>query len=75
MAYVVKAVGVPQGPLWVTGPDTDGKRILSKRREDAAAFTTRMDAQAGMAQVNRAELPPELAPVVFYIVDAEPPRK
>jgi hypothetical protein len=58
----------------VTGPDSDGKRILSERREDAGTFTTRMDAQAGMAQVNRAEFPPELAPVVFYIVDAEKPR-
>ena len=70
MPYVVKAVGVPQGPLWITAPTQEGKRILSKRREDAATFTTRVDAQAGMSQVNRAELPPELAPVVFYIVDA-----
>jgi hypothetical protein len=42
---------------------------LSERREDADTFTTRFDAQAGMAQVNRAEFPPELAPVVFHIVD------
>jgi hypothetical protein len=74
MPYVVKAVGVPEGPLWITGPDSYGKRVLSERQEDAATFTTRMDAQAGMAQVNRAEFPAELAPAVFYIVDAEKPR-
>jgi hypothetical protein len=41
MPYVVQAVGVPSGPFWITGPDADGKRILSKRREDAATFPTR----------------------------------
>jgi hypothetical protein len=50
MPYVVQAVGVPQGPFWLTR-----EHGLSKRKADAETFTTRLDAQNGLLAVNRAE--------------------
>jgi hypothetical protein len=52
MPFAVKAVGVPSGLFWTTAQSADAKRGLSKRRDDAAKFTTPPDAQDGMTQAS-----------------------
>jgi hypothetical protein len=65
MPFVVKAVGLTDGALWLTA-----NGALSKRREDAQTFTNRIDAQGALIAVVRDELPPEVRPAAFQIVEA-----
>ena len=74
MASVVKAVGVPGDPLWLTAPEESGDRTLTVNRAEAEVFTTRVDALNGIAWLRRGSLPAKLRAAVLYVVDADRPE-
>jgi hypothetical protein len=66
MGYVVMGVGRPEGTLWLTAPNADGKRELSSTHADAATFKRMPDAQDAIEAIKREKsCPPAL---VFYVV-------
>jgi hypothetical protein len=73
MAFLVKAIGVPGDPLWLTAPNDGGERTLSTDRTEADVFTTRIDAHNGIAWLRRASLPAQLRAAVLYVVPADQP--
>ena len=73
MAYLVKAIGTPGDPLWLTAPNDGGERTLSPNKTDADVFSTRMDAHNAIGWLRRSSLPPDKRPAVLYVVDADHP--
>ena len=75
MTFIVKGIGVPGDPLWLTAPNESDERTLSANRADADVFSTRREALNAIAWLRRADLPARLRPAVLYVIDADQPHR